>query len=201
MDTVRHYSAPWLKAAREPTSADSLLKRFGAWRVPVPIFDLAEALGVELFEDDMEDCDGKLEVGMVPPWARITVQSDVSLNRQRFTVGHELGHLVLHTRHTIRKRLSYKKWNRARLNQMREEFSRKADLTFKDQGFGGGLREAQANGYAAALLMPLDLLGLYAPAADYDVHVLAYEFQVSPRAMDIRLQRLAGGSPKPYPWG
>jgi hypothetical protein len=101
--------------------------------------------------------------------------------RQRFTIGHELGHLTLHHGHNlILERL-------VRLN-----FRDATSSTASDQ------EEIEANQFAAELLMPRDLLRHSLtvllqgrPISDLEVvRRLAKRFEVSQSAMEYRLTSL-----------
>lgn len=93
--------------------------------------------------------------------ASIWVRSTDATVRQRFTIAHELGHLLLHP----------------------------SGMAFRDDTFSGGPLEVEANAFAAALLMPASFLQpatvLLTPTAQ-----LARIYKVSETAMEIRLNQL-----------
>ncbi|WP_098959504.1 ImmA/IrrE family metallo-endopeptidase [Pseudonocardia sp. N23] len=110
----------------------------------------------------------------------IGVNSNHSPNRQRFTIAHEVGHLLLHEGRalTVDKvvRISY-----------RNEVSSMAT----------DLQEIQANSFAAALLMPeIHVRATVSPlvssgmSEDAIAAKLAKTFDVSPQAMSYRLLNL-----------
>lgn len=115
-------------------------------------------------------------------WA-IVVNKAHSEVRQRFTIAHELGHLLLH---------GYKSAHADRAFKVRLRDSQSSE--------GSVLEEIEANRFAAELLMPASLLRgklanhpfEYAPAESSDRHVtsLAKEFNVSTQALQIRLSTL-----------
>jgi Zn-dependent peptidase ImmA (M78 family) len=93
--------------------------------------------------------------------------------RKRFTVAHEVGHFVLHR------------------NQIGESLT-------DDELYRSGLstrQEAQANRFAADILMPKDLILKTINRLGDDPQVLASEFKVSEAAMRIRLDAVW---PTPY---
>ena len=114
-------------------------------------------------------------------WA-ILVNADHAKARQRFTIAHELGHLLLHGYTTAHADRAFK-FRDARSSE------------------GSALEEIQANQFAAELLMPRELLlkavrarplDHAADAADDDAFdawlaSLARRFDVSKQAMAIRI--------------
>lgn len=131
---------------------------------PVDIFDLAYNLDVQVFMIAEQSWSGFLDTRAGP--ARVWLKQEDSIVRQRFTLAHELGHLMLHPSNS---------------------------MAFRDTIFSGAdFKEAQANGYAVGLLMPLFMLAQIAPHFGYDVDRLAAIFGVSSAAMEIRLLNLHG---------
>lgn len=105
--------------------------------------------------------------------------------RQRYTIAHELGHYVLHDRS-----LPFMDPSTARVQVMPRD---------KLSSQGTDPREIEANIFAAELLMPEDLvrkavqghggLGIFDDRDD-EIKSLADQFEVSVKAMTIRLVRL-----------
>jgi Zn-dependent peptidase ImmA (M78 family) len=93
----------------------------------------------------------------------ISINADRSRTRQRFSIAHELGHLLLHDPG----------------QRFRDNFS----------SMGLDLREIQANQFAAKLLMPSWMVNAYARVGAR-LTALAGLFDVSPQAMRIRLEQL-----------
>lgn len=103
------------------------------------------------------------------------VEAARSAGRRRFTIAHELGHWQLH--------------GEAKAHA-RGVFCRSGEV-----GGGAELRtarriEAEANRFAAALLMPASLVEREAIEWKFNVHVLARRFDVSLPAMQLRLTTL-----------
>lgn len=158
--------------------AEKLLAKFGAEAAPVDVEGLARRLGVEVSYEDLEDeisgvlvrKDGDAVIG---------VNTKHHPNRQRFTVAHELGHWALHSEQS---------------GYFIDEFT----VHYRGDGSSGGYdpRESEANAFAAALLMPEDLLrnelaGRRIDASDDDqLSDLAREYGVSLQALTIRLTNL-----------
>lgn len=88
-----------------------------------------------------------------------------SFVRQRFIIFHELGHYVL------------------------EHYSSPRDPSQNDERQDGDLDEFMANQFAAEMIMPSDVVFLYANG-DHSLAQMAHLFNVSEQAMRIRLERL-----------
>ncbi len=161
----------WVQAREERWPAEDLLKRVGVRRPPVRIYWVAKQLGVQTFQRPVIDLrkpktSGMLKVDWRTLKASIFVRSGDSDKRKRFTVAHELGHLVLH--------------------------AEPGTTHYRDTTFVGSYKETQANRYAADLLMPLWMLHPLVMKWGPDVERLARLFVVSNRAMEIRLMKWAG---------
>lgn len=152
----------WQQFKALHASAERILKHFEILDPPVDVDWLAERLGTQVFYAPDLGCSGAVDPRTSP--ARIWVNASEAPVRQRFTLAHELGHLLLHP----------------------------ADVAFRDTTFVGGALEAQANGYAANIIIPLWMLRAVAPIYHYDIEALADLFKVSARPMEIRLNRLLG---------
>lgn len=112
--------------------------------------------------------------------AKIAVNSFHHPNRQRFTIAHEIGHLVLHSQqfqntiHVDKKFQMYRNENSSR---------------------GTDRLEIQANSFASELLMPTFLLEKVVGNMQIDmdddetISQLADKFRVSPTAFKFRLGR------------
>jgi Zn-dependent peptidase ImmA (M78 family) len=159
-------------------AAGQFLQRYGVSEVPVPVEQLALYEGAQLvrqrFEGDqsgfMYRHDGHKIIG---------INSSHSRRRQRFTIAHELGHLMLHQQDLIVDRALN---HRNRISTL-----------------GVDPAEMEANAFAAALIMPADLVLQYVNNAANNpalatrerlVSYLAQEFDVSAEAMSYRLINL-----------
>ncbi|NVO05016.1 MAG: ImmA/IrrE family metallo-endopeptidase [Rhodoferax sp.] len=81
--------------------------------------------------------------------------------RDRFTLAHELGHYFIH--------------------------SNQGAIPIRASRKGTGPIETEANWFAAALLMPKEEFSILAKSLSRDAHALAGHFQVSVRAVEVRL--------------
>jgi uncharacterized protein DUF955 len=157
---------------------------------PVPVERIARSL-LGLFVDEADDIrslpsapadQGRLS-GMLDP-AEMVIwidrgEASRSPGRRRFTIAHEVGHLLLH------------------VSSSREAFyDRPADIREVDDGTTGAAvpelrrREREANVFARELLMPETLLNEQAHATGFNLPALAGRFEVSVPAMRLRLRLL-----------
>ena len=154
--------------------ATRLLAEHGVTEAPVDVEGLAKALGISVSHERLDnDVSGLLlvEDGV----AKVAINESHHSNRRRFTLAHEIGHVLLHA---------------------------KGDRVFVDRRFfrndwsskGEPREEIEANAFAAALLMPRSLIRQHLAAdsgiTDVDVFRLATKFQVSEQAMTLRLVKL-----------
>jgi Zn-dependent peptidase ImmA (M78 family) len=150
---------PWVAARRDRLGPEALLRLFEVQAPPVPVERMIERLGVPLHRTRNKGWHGALVSSETR--AEIWYDDSVVLGRQRFTMAHELGHLMLHP-----LGLDYRAIHSA---------------GSKDR------KEVEADQFAAELLMPGWMLRAYMQATT-DVGKLAEHFQVSEQAMAIRLQ-------------
>src|SRR5438105_9436977 len=175
-----------MTSAEVRRAADQVLQQMGIVEPPVPVERIARLLGAELRYEPFE---GELS-GMFfrkNGEAIIGVNSLHSKVRRRFTIAHELGHLVMHDQDQFHVDRSFPVL-------LRDGVSSKAVDQF----------EVAANGFAAELLMPLAMVrrDLRQEALDFGddeaARRLADRYNVSLQAMLIRLTYLIP-SPKPQP--
>lgn len=155
-------------------AARAVLERNTVTTAPVPVDRIARELGVRVqfapFDNDLSGMahirDGVVVVG---------VNSLHAPNRQRFTLAHEIGHVVLH-RHILEGAVHVDR----------------VLLRDRNSSTGTDLLEIQANAFASELLMPTDILenalGGRQVVLDDDAEVaaLAKKFRVSESAMRFR---------------
>jgi Zn-dependent peptidase ImmA (M78 family) len=161
-------------------SPANILAQYNLYSIPIDVSTLANKLGIRVFEEALpEDISGILDLRNMPI---IMINKDHVLNRQRFSIAHEIGHFLLHrpTGIHVDKRTYYRN-------------SKSAE--------GLDEIEIEANRFAAELLMPTDLvireIEKYSDLIDSNddvIFVLANNFKVSATAMGFRIQNL-GYSP------
>lgn len=155
---------------------------------PVPVDKIAENLGATLiYEPNDDDLSGFL----LKDKNRIVlgVNSTHSQVRQRFTIGHEIGHLLLHSQENFHIDKSYEGFNR---RTVKDKFERNKDSTT-----GTDKIEREANQFAAHLLMPVEFiqkdmlkLGRIDLLHDVKLEKLALDYGVSLQALMYRLNNL-----------
>lgn len=160
--------------------ATRLLQETGQDREPpVDVGRIAEHLGAQVVEERLDrDLSGLLYRD--GDQVVIGVNNSHAERRRRFTVAHEIGHMVLH------------KGRPLVLDHVRVNFRNATSSTATD------LEEIQANAFAAELLMPGAQVMAYARAALEAgrasdaalVRDLADGFDVSEQAMEYRLVNL-----------
>ena len=95
----------------------------------------------------------------------IFINEDDSLNKQRFTIAHEIGHAVLGHGSSPRTKIRYNQAN------------------FQ-------LKEYEANLFAVELLMPIEAINYMIKQTEIGLKEMAEVFSVSSQALEIRLKRL-----------
>lgn len=165
---------------RASRKAEELVTTFAPRQVPIPVEEIARRLGAHLVFEPYKGPDAIS--GMLYRNDKTTiigVNSSHPKPRQRFTIAHEIGHLILHP----------------------GEMFLDGAYNFRDQVSSAGTnrREVEANAFAAALLMPeasvraaLDQLlsrSPYASAQDVAERVMKL-FVVSRQAAELRLAGL-----------
>lgn len=151
-----------------------LLAAHSANSAPVDVYRIIKDEGIALSLEEMED-DHSGVLLVENSIAAIAVNSTHHPHRQRFSAAHELGHYILHSR------------GRDRL------FVDKAYRRSLVSSSGTDTDEIEANRFAAALLMPENLILRSIGdelITDLDVSKLALKFQVSEQAMTLRLVNL-----------
>lgn len=156
---------------------------------PVPVQNVAENWAHVVKQKLDEDISGMLvplpDSADEKRWA-IVVNSIHPKVRQRFTIAHELGHLILHGYTSAHADRNFK-------IRLRDSQSSEGSVT----------EEIEANRFAAELLMPESILRArlsdysleYAPADEsneQELRKLAREFDVSTQALSIRLATILG---------
>jgi Zn-dependent peptidase ImmA (M78 family) len=157
---------------------EELLDRFNVKEPPVPVDTIARGLGAELkyvpFDGDVSGMlyrDGASTI--------IAINSLQPVNRQRFTIAHEIGHLLFHEgRKAVYVDTGY--------------------VNFRGHGDQDG-DEREANQFASLLLMPERFIIPDLAEAQFDiesderVESLRKRYKVSSQAMSIRLAKLGVG--------
>ena len=158
--------------------AADLLKRGRVRKAPIPVEKLAALLNAQIvlqpFSGEISGIIHRNKDGS----AVIGVNSSHPTQRQRFTIAHEIGHLLLHTNKSLHVDKNFPIGLRSGISSKAEDEN-----------------EIEANQFAAALLMPTDFLSKdVTPLVGKDVLIairkLARKYGVSEQAMSIRLSVL-----------
>lgn len=158
----------WLQFKRRDFGPSHIIDELGVKRLPIPVAKIARAMDVTLIAEPYFGLDGMLEVRKPEGGsyeARIYFDQRHAVTRQRFTIAHELGHLMLHD-----------------VREAWRDTSR--DMVSRD------INEIQANAFAADLLMPPYSVQYLVERIGLNVARLAREFNVSRESMKYRLKNL-----------
>jgi Zn-dependent peptidase ImmA (M78 family) len=177
-----------LSADQPEKAAASVLERFRIGEsAPIPVDKIAKGLGALVRYSPLDnELSGMIFIKDGTPI--IGVNALHHINRQRFTIAHECGHLELH-RDLLSSEVHVDK-----------DFSVPVLLNRDNQSsLGTEPIEVQANRFAAALLVPLPLLQKFLhgrlASADIDdespLDELARKFRVSKSMMEYRLKSVS----------
>jgi len=163
--------------------AQTLLDDLGLGNIPVPVNKLAKYLGAQLHYSplDNELC------GMVYVKDGIPIIGINALhhpNRQRFSIAHEIAHLVLHREHIS--------------NIVHVDKGFPVSVLRRDSNSATGTErlEIEANQFAAALLIPRRILDDFLATVcididdDEELKVWAKKFKVSKATLEYRIRNL-----------
>lgn len=152
-----------------------LLTDHGITTYPIDPVLLANAVGIQVYNTVFREAQISGAITKRDGATKIYVSENEAPSRKRFTVAHELGHYVLHMS--------------ADDNEMIDTEAVMFRTADYEPGDAQGVREAEANRFAASLLMPHDLV-----VPEYrrtrSLARLAQMFSVSEDAMYNRLKSL-----------
>ncbi len=165
--------------------ANNLIKKLNINKLPIPVEVIPKHLNIELqYESFDGQIDGLLYRDEDSEQYVIGVNSKHLPNRRRFTIAHEIGHFLLHHGESI-----YVDGGSFQVNFRDSESSK-----------GANIEEIEANLFAAALLMPEELVketvmkrlknGIDFLHESEELDKIANDFKVSVQALCIRLGRL-----------
>jgi Zn-dependent peptidase ImmA (M78 family) len=149
---------------------------------PVYVEEIAEAHGAQIARHRFEGPESGFALRDGRKWI-IGVNIQTSRRRQRFTIAHELGHLLLHRGRPLTV----------------DQAVLRVDLRNEVSSMATDIQEIQANTFAATLLMPEEIVLDYATnlvrsdgsiTRDDLIARLARTFDVSAEAMSYRLINL-----------
>jgi Zn-dependent peptidase ImmA (M78 family) len=159
------------------TLTRELLSKYTVTAPPVPVYDIAKGEGasivVKYFNNEISGL--LLRTG---DEAIIAVEKGQPPARKRFTVAHELGHLVLHQ------------------GELHVDTKFRVNLRSPESSTAEDVEEIESNAFAAAVLMPEAFLqndlSDFIPDIDdaEQIQSLAKRYEVSAQAMTLRLVNL-----------
>lgn len=160
--------------------ARKILNKFRINEPSIDVESIAKTLGAQvIFQDAPDDLSGMIYVG--GNGAVIGVNNKNPPTRQRFTIAHEIGHMVMHM-HILEGNVHIDKGFGVQLNRD------------KRSALGEDLLEIQANRFAAELLMPTEMIKreikntyIDIESVDESIKQLAEKYNVSQQAMSIKL--------------
>ncbi|WP_276754122.1 ImmA/IrrE family metallo-endopeptidase [Pseudoalteromonas marina] len=151
-----------------PDNLLSLAKSKGLETEPLNVSELASLLGIIVRYEPMQNDDsGSLKKERKTGIWIMTINSLHHPHRQRFTIAHEIAHRIRHAANS-------------------DTFE---DKTFFRNGDSNWM-EAEANKFAAALLMPETCFSFFIENNSSKVEDIAKHFQVSSTAVRIRAKEL-----------
>lgn len=167
VDDIRVPTWKWLRQQGKP-SANTVLNLFGIDSPPIDVESIIHRLGISLMNLPKE----VTSVGLAcieGDHASVYVRTGENKSRRRFTLAHELGHIMLHGSGTHAR----------------------DDMRFVDANFSPRSQpEVEANAFAADLLMPPVMVTRVWLASGRNLAETAWAFQVSDLAMGYRLSDL-----------
>jgi Zn-dependent peptidase ImmA (M78 family) len=170
---------PMIRRKLISATVTSLLNGAGITGPCVDIKKLAESQGAIVVEEPNEEKTSGFLFRAAGSPPIIGVNADHAPTRKRFTIAHELAHLLLHVKNGVHVDYAVVKMRDARASEGSDE------------------EEIEANRFSAEVLMPrsfleADLAALGSINADDEkaIAALARKYGVSPQAMAIRLTSL-----------
>ena len=158
------------------SKAKNLLQKCEITQAPIDVEKVATSLGIVVRRTPTEDDISGFLLRNPDGSAVIGINALHHSNRQRFTIAHEIGHFELHKHDQVHVDRS--------IIKLRSGASSK----------GEDSEEIEANGFAAELLMPQELLDKDLQKSDFTdlnderrMQLLAKKYQVSVQAMTNRL--------------
>ncbi len=162
-------------------AAAKIVRRYHQSKPPVDVEAIAQAEGIQVRYQALEESVSGVLMRDGAGTGTAGINSIHHPNRQRFTIAHEIGHHLLHP-------------NRPEVVIDEQMFFFRGEP--RDKGTPEHLREMEANAFAAALLMPKELLQAEARRREFSafdetaVRSAASRFGVSTQALTFRLQNL-----------
>lgn len=173
--------------------AQLVLRNAGALAIPVGLDQVLKSLNVRVHPEDMDDETAGVLI-VKGEQRHILVNKGHPENRRRFTIAHELGHLVLHDDQANGDSSGQRMFIDRQI-RVYQRVGEASSAVYQQEGSTTTVeQEREANVFAACLLMPAHHVTRAALERDLfdeiSVALLARNFEVSEQAMSIRLQQL-----------
>jgi len=174
-------------------TAQDILRAAGALSIPIDLDRVVSSLAIRVHDEEMEaDVSGVLIVK--GDQRHVLVNKGHAANRKRFTIAHELGHLVLHDSDDQTDAEGQRIFIDRQIRVYQRVGEASSAIYKKEGSMTDASQEREANTFAACLLMPAHHVTRAALERDLfdevSVASLARNFSVSEQAMSIRLQQL-----------
>ncbi len=184
--------SPWCGTTESKIYIKKLLQKHNLYQMPVDLETLAHKEGFKIFYHTDKDCEGYIYISKSNPFKHdnekyskiISLNTNQSSTRQRFTLAHELAHYFLDFDENKNK-----------------SFFEKRD----EQVFNFSSNETIMNNFASELLMPFEMIDTFVKIAQDDflelvdisnpalISAIAKSFNVSNSAAKVRLDKLKRG--------
>jgi Zn-dependent peptidase ImmA (M78 family) len=151
--------------------ARRVLREFQVSKPPIRVEEIAEALGARIARHRFDGPESGFALREGGTWI-IGVNIQTSHRRQRFTIAHELGHLLLHEGRPLTV----------------DQAVLRVDLRNHVSSMATDLQEIQANTFAATLLMPEEIV------FDHVTSLVRSEIEITRDDLISRLARTFGVS-------
>lgn len=155
--------------------AARLRQMAGAESIPTDVDKIVQFMGGEI-KDNPNPWDIEAQVTKTGNSFQILLTNDTSRRRKKFSIAHELGHIILHS------------------GFLNPDIWKQVPEGVNFYRIGTGKIEYEANDFAAALLMPQDVFREEAAKClingYYNIEFLAQKFDVSIEAVKVRGQWL-----------
>lgn len=174
-------------------AAQEVLRQASALSLPIDLDKVLSSLNVRVHEEPLEE-DVSAVLIVKGAQRHVLVNKGHSANRKRFSIAHELGHLILHDEVDTGD-LDGERMFIDRQIRVYHRVGEASSPIYKQDGcLTDEVQEREANAFAASLLMPAHHVVRAALERDLfdelSVATLARTFGVSEQAMSIRLQQL-----------
>ncbi len=186
--------SPWFDTTESKNFIKKLLQKHCLYKMPIDLERLAKLEGFKIFYHTDKDCEGYIYISKIKPFEHdnqkyskiISLNTNQSSTRQRFTLAHELAHYFL----------DYDEYKNEPFFEKRDE---------DEHVFNFSSNETIMNNFASELLMPFEMIDTFVKMAQDDfselvdisnpalISTIAKSFNVSNSVAKVRLDKLKRG--------